>query len=407
MNARGALVVVHVDAACGRRRRSASAIGVEREPGHTTASVTPAAHPLVDERGAEGGVGRRAGGSRGRAVGVGSARRAAYGRGRSEPYAAAVTTGSDRCTPRSPAHRPPPGAGPRLHPDPALLGPLRRPTSPPTTRSCWSTLPGHGGSADVAADLRHAAPAARRAPAGPATYVGYSLGGRLCLHLALARPDLVAGLVLIGATAGIDDADERAARRGRPTRRWPTASSAIGVDAVPRGVARPAAVRRPAAAAPARRRARWRTPPTGLAGEPAPGRHRHPGAAVGPAGELSTCRCCGRRRATTPSSRRSPTPGRHRADATVALVPGRHTAHLETATRRRSSPLAPRPSPARPTRSPRSPAARAARGHRLAPTRCGGRPATERRGQALRKRPTASSTPIDQLHPTGGARAPG
>jgi 2-succinyl-6-hydroxy-2,4-cyclohexadiene-1-carboxylate synthase len=32
------------------------------------------------------------------------------------------------------------------------------------------------------------------------------------LHLALARPDLVAALVLVGATAGIDDAAERAAR---------------------------------------------------------------------------------------------------------------------------------------------------------------------------------------------------
>ena len=39
------------------------------------------------------------------------------------------------------------------------------------------------------------------------------MGGRLALHLALARPDLVQGLVLIGATAGIEDQPERAARR--------------------------------------------------------------------------------------------------------------------------------------------------------------------------------------------------
>jgi 2-succinyl-6-hydroxy-2,4-cyclohexadiene-1-carboxylate synthase len=44
-------------------------------------------------------------------------------------------------------------------------------------------------------------------------YVGYSMGGRLCLHLALARPDLVEGLIVLGATAGIDDPGERAARR--------------------------------------------------------------------------------------------------------------------------------------------------------------------------------------------------
>ena len=39
------------------------------------------------------------------------------------------------------------------------------------------------------------------------------MGGRLCLHLAVARPDLVERLVLVSATGGIDDAGERAARR--------------------------------------------------------------------------------------------------------------------------------------------------------------------------------------------------
>ena len=41
---------------------------------------------------------------------------------------------------------------------------------------------------------------------GPADYVGYSLGGRVLLHLALARPDVVRRAVLIGVTAGIEDA---------------------------------------------------------------------------------------------------------------------------------------------------------------------------------------------------------
>jgi 2-succinyl-6-hydroxy-2,4-cyclohexadiene-1-carboxylate synthase len=49
--------------------------------------------------------------------------------------------------------------------------------------------------------------------AGAGEYVGYSLGGRLCLHLALARPDLVQRLVVLGAHPGIEDAAERAARR--------------------------------------------------------------------------------------------------------------------------------------------------------------------------------------------------
>lgn len=48
---------------------------------------------------------------------------------------------------------------------------------------------------------------------GPAAYVGYSMGGRLCLHLALAEPDRVERLVLLGATAGIEDEAERARRR--------------------------------------------------------------------------------------------------------------------------------------------------------------------------------------------------
>jgi 2-succinyl-6-hydroxy-2,4-cyclohexadiene-1-carboxylate synthase len=48
---------------------------------------------------------------------------------------------------------------------------------------------------------------------GPAIYAGYSMGGRLCLRLALERPDLVRGLVLISGSPGIADDAERAARR--------------------------------------------------------------------------------------------------------------------------------------------------------------------------------------------------
>src|SRR2546425_495440 len=49
--------------------------------------------------------------------------------------------------------------------------------------------------------------------AGRAVYAGYSMGGRLCLRLALDRPDLVRGLVLLSASPGIADDAERAARR--------------------------------------------------------------------------------------------------------------------------------------------------------------------------------------------------
>ena len=72
--------------------------------------------------------------------------------------------------------------------------------------------PGHGASALTRADLQDGAQLLGVA-GGEAVYVGYSMGGRLALHLAVARPDLVRALVLVGATAGIEDDDERAARR--------------------------------------------------------------------------------------------------------------------------------------------------------------------------------------------------
>lgn len=96
------------------------------------------------------------------------------------------------------------------------------------TRSSWSTIarrlsqegfevvtadaPGHGEAADLRVDLP--AGAALLGNAGErATYVGYSMGGRLALHLAIARPDLVERLVLVSSTAGIDNDDQRASRR--------------------------------------------------------------------------------------------------------------------------------------------------------------------------------------------------
>ena len=51
---------------------------------------------------------------------------------------------------------------------------------------------------------------------GRAVYAGYSMGGRLCLRLALDRPDLVRGLVLLSASPGIADDAERATG-ARPT----------------------------------------------------------------------------------------------------------------------------------------------------------------------------------------------
>jgi len=75
-------------------------------------------------------------------------------------------------------------------------------------------LPGHGRSfVPTAGDgISQAATAIGRA-GGSASYIGYSLGGRCCLHLALAAPELIERLVIVGAHPGIDDETDRLARR--------------------------------------------------------------------------------------------------------------------------------------------------------------------------------------------------
>jgi 2-succinyl-6-hydroxy-2,4-cyclohexadiene-1-carboxylate synthase len=77
--------------------------------------------------------------------------------------------------------------------------------------------PGHGRSAGVLAGLRTGGRLIAD-QGGRATYLGYSMGARFCLHVALTNPELVAGLVLIGGTAGIEDPVERAARRQQDLR---------------------------------------------------------------------------------------------------------------------------------------------------------------------------------------------
>ncbi|HSB85885.1 MAG TPA: alpha/beta fold hydrolase [Ilumatobacteraceae bacterium] len=77
--------------------------------------------------------------------------------------------------------------------------------------------PGHGDSAPVHVDLRRAAELLT-AMCGPAVYIGYSMGGRLCLHAAVFDPRSVVALVLISASPGIADDLERATRRDADAR---------------------------------------------------------------------------------------------------------------------------------------------------------------------------------------------
>lgn len=81
-------------------------------------------------------------------------------------------------------------------------------------RALTPDIRGHGASVEaepvtleaVIADLAEMAP--RRF-----TLAGYSMGGRIALHVALALPDRVQRLVLIGASPGLADPGERATRR--------------------------------------------------------------------------------------------------------------------------------------------------------------------------------------------------
>jgi len=72
--------------------------------------------------------------------------------------------------------------------------------------------PGHGQSGELRLDLVAAA-ATLAETAGRASVIGYSMGGRLALHLALAQPDVVQRLVLVSTTAGLDAWADREQRR--------------------------------------------------------------------------------------------------------------------------------------------------------------------------------------------------
>ncbi len=97
------------------------------------------------------------------------------------------------------------------------------------TGACWQPVLAHVGQRyrALAPDIRGHGTAAEREPvtldaviadiaalAPPRfTLCGYSMGGRIALHVALALPGRVERLITIGASPGIADAAQRAARR--------------------------------------------------------------------------------------------------------------------------------------------------------------------------------------------------
>jgi 2-succinyl-6-hydroxy-2,4-cyclohexadiene-1-carboxylate synthase len=80
-------------------------------------------------------------------------------------------------------------------------------------RAVAPDIRGHGSASDVEpVTLEAVLGDVAAVVGGRFTLAGYSMGGRIALHVALAFPERVERLVLIGATPGIEDPAERAAR---------------------------------------------------------------------------------------------------------------------------------------------------------------------------------------------------
>jgi 2-succinyl-6-hydroxy-2,4-cyclohexadiene-1-carboxylate synthase len=76
-------------------------------------------------------------------------------------------------------------------------------------------LPGHGELADAPRPLTFEGCVESVLARAPESFAlcGYSLGGRVALHVALAAPAQVRRLVLVSCSPGIENADERVARK--------------------------------------------------------------------------------------------------------------------------------------------------------------------------------------------------
>jgi 2-succinyl-6-hydroxy-2,4-cyclohexadiene-1-carboxylate synthase len=74
--------------------------------------------------------------------------------------------------------------------------------------------PGHGEATDGKRPITFAGCVAHVLAASPERFVlcGYSQGGRIALHVALAAPERVSRLVIVSASAGIEDPTERVER---------------------------------------------------------------------------------------------------------------------------------------------------------------------------------------------------
>lgn len=134
-------------------------------------------------------------------------------------------------------------------------------------RALAPDIRGHG-SAGRARPVGFAECAADVVAVGPErfTLVGYSMGARVALHVALSNPARVQRLVLVGATPGIADPLEREARRQEDLELAAELDAAQDIEAFARRwAAQPLLRRQPPEVAAAAHQDRLRNEPAGLA----------------------------------------------------------------------------------------------------------------------------------------------
>ena len=192
-------------------------------------------------------------------------------------------------------------------------------------------LPGHGEQADAERPLSFVGCVEHVLARAPERFAlcGYSFGGRVALHVALAAPERVARLVLVSATAGIEDDDERSKRSASDRRLADELENGSLEDFVARWCAQPMFADDPAAVDALAREDQQRNRPDALAavlrgigtGEMSPLWHRLPELTI------PTTVLVGDRDAKFQAlGRRMADPMPH---ATMQTVPGGHRLPLE------------------------------------------------------------------------------